>query len=260
MLLVDSNEPKEIVDLLKQSCPVVVSPLNMMHMSDYFFGNYEGKTFQYSRKQAPELLSDIDEAEAQIADYLPKADYNFQIVEGFVDDMAMKDVKVKDRTYATVSTRPQPKLFSFRIMPDRTLECSAHDTLHTISILYAWEHRLAMAGIATFWLPNWKNTAQFLSAVYHNEQKPTEEHMTLKRIIRPRIHVKEAEPFLKALLYLSAAYKLDVGEKRGRALTEKFVNILDLYMAGENEVASVEGIGHATAKKIIKAIGGETDE
>ncbi len=255
MLIVDSNEPEEMVRLLKQSCPVVVSPLNQMHMSDYFFGNYEGKTFQYSRKQAPELLGDLDEAERQIRDYYGKADYNFQIVEGLVDDMAIKDVKVSGRAMSKISTRPQPSMFAYKIGHDRSLEGYSFDRLHTISIVYAWEHRLMMAGVPTIFVADWQQTAKFLSAAYHNEQKPPDEHMTLKRIILPRLQVKEQDPFLKSLLFLSNAYKLEIGEKRGKALADKFVNILDLCMADVAEISSVEGIGTGQAKKILKALG-----
>jgi len=260
MLLVDSNEPDEIVKLLKQSCPVAVSNLNLANMSDYFFANCEGKTFQYSRKQAAELLGNIDEAEQQIADYYKSADYNFQIVEGLIDDVPLKDIEMKDRTIKRVSTRPQPTIFGYRIKPDRSLEGSAFDTLHTISILYAWEHRLMMAGVPTIYVPNWKSTAQYLSAAYHNEQKPPEEHHTLQRIIRPRLHIREAEPFVKALLYLSAAYSLDIGEKRARAIAEQYVNLMDLAMSSVDEIVnSIEGIGKTTAKKLLQAIGKEID-
>lgn len=256
MILVDINEPDNIVKLLKQSCPVVVNPLNIKHMSDYFFGNYEGKTFQFSRKQAPELLGNLDEAEEQIRDYYEQADYNFQIVEGLIDDMPFKGIPVKDRTFAKVSSRqPQPTIYGYKMLPDRSLEGNAFDTIHTIAILYAWEHRLTMAGVPTYWTSNSTQTAKLLSAIYHNEQKPPDEHQTLKRVIRPRLQVKDAEPFMKILLYLSAAYHLDVGEKRAKLLFDKFANILDLATADIADISSIEGIGINSARKILTALG-----
>ena len=56
MILVDASEPKEIINLLRQTAPVNVLELNRLHMSDYFFTSVTGKRYQYSRKQASELL------------------------------------------------------------------------------------------------------------------------------------------------------------------------------------------------------------
>ena len=72
MILVDRSEPDNIVKLLQQSCPVTVADLNIANMSDYFFGNYEGKRLQFSRKQAGELVGGIDEAEKHLAKYYNK--------------------------------------------------------------------------------------------------------------------------------------------------------------------------------------------
>lgn len=255
MLLVDSNEPDEIVKLLQQSCPVVVSPLNQMHMSDYFFGSYDGTTFQFSRKQAPELLGNLDEAEDQLRDYYDKAEVNYQIVEGYITPHPLKDIPMKDRTPGKLTTRPQPTIFSYQVMPDGSLKGSAFSTLHTISILYAWMHRLDRAGITTYWTMNWIETARLLSAIYRNEQKPPEEHSTLQRVIKPRLQVREAEAFLKALMFLSSAYRLGIGETKAKALCERFVNILDLALAEPEEIAECEGVGKIIAKKLLTALG-----
>jgi len=261
-LLVDSNEPDNIVRLLKQSVPVTVTNLNLLHMSDYYFSSYDGKTLQFSRKQAGELVGNIDEAEDQIADYYRNADENYQIVEGIIspDKLKMRGatvpVDVHDRL--GISTRDLgSRLFCYKVEPGGYIE-SGHGFSHiNDSLLYAWTHRLAKAGVITYYTTNWIGTAKLLSAIYRNEQKPPEEHVTLQRVIVPRIHIKKAEPFLKSLLFLSNAYKLGIGGKRSAALAEHFCNILDLATADLSEVAAVEGIGKKTAEKILTALGRE---
>lgn len=354
MMLVDNSEPGTIVKLLKQSCPVTVSPLNQMKMSDYFFGNFEGKRFQFSRKQAAELLGNIDEAEDQLRDYYMQADENFQIVEGIISPMPLLSLRPSElyaikfgpykyksphitrpnrgRDYAEmvhrqkenanwtccickyfaetpvehinilvhhkdgnpyndeeenrivicsschdgitygkvkvpgdsgiVSTRSETitpgfvGTVAYKVNPDGYLY-DGRDFGTTTGILYAWIHRLAEAGITTYWTMNWVETAKLLAVVYRNEQKPPEEHQTLKRIIKPRIQVQEADPFVKALMSLSWAYKLDIGEKRAKALADRYCCLLDLALSDVKEITEVEGVGEMTARKLLKALKGD---
>jgi hypothetical protein len=256
MILVDNNEPTDMVELLKKSVPVVVSPLNQLHMSDYFFGNAEGQRFQFSRKQAAELLGDLDEAEDQLRDYYDKADVNYQIVEGMVSPYPITGIPIKDRKYVGgASTRPQPTVYAYHFPPNQPPQGYEFNTIHTLSLLYAWEHRLDRAGITTYWVTNWHETVRFILAAYHNEQKPQDEHSTLQRIIKPKIRIKKQDPFVKALMFLSSAYKLNVGEKTAVLIANKFVNIMDLVLASVDEITEIEGIGAKTAEKILKALG-----
>jgi len=260
MLFIDSNEPAEIVTLLKQSCPVVVTPLNGLHMSDYAFSNYDGKKFQFSRKQAGELVGNLDEAEDQLRDYYNQAEENFQIVEGIISPVQLymqgKSIPLSDHSDSRVSSRNLgTKLYCYQVEPSGFIERGHSFSSISASILYAWIHRLAEAGITTYWTINWAETAKLLAVIYRNEQKPPEEHHTLHRVIRPRIAVKDADPFMKAILFLSAAYKLDIGEKKAAVLFEHFVNLLDIAVADVSEIAGLEGFGRKTAEKLLTALG-----
>jgi ERCC4-type nuclease len=113
-----------------------------------------------------------------------------------------------------------------------------------------------MSGIPTYWTINYVETARLLITLHNNEQKAPEEHKTLKRVIVPRLQLREAEPFMKALIFLGHAYKLDIGEKKAAALAEKFVNIGDLAMASIEDICC-EGIGKQTASKILIALRGQ---
>lgn len=287
MILADNNEPAELIKLIQQAVPVVVSPLNQMHISDYFFGNYEGKRLQFSRKQAGELLGNIDEAEDQLRDYYEQADENCQIVEGVISGTPLATLtdkqiyaiksgkvawheiryepKVREPSTNLPTTRGHPpKLgsYSYKVesITDRTgvtvgilTNGRAFDT--PISLVYVWIHRLTKVGIVTYWTANWTETARLLMTIYHNEQKPPEEHSTLQRVIRPRIQVKEPEPFLKALMFLSNAYKLQIGETKGQALANKFCNILDLATSSVSDIMEVEGMGKKLAERLLTALG-----
>ena len=261
MLLVDRSEPDNIVKLLQQSCPVTVADLNIANMSDYFFGNYEGKRLQFSRKQAGELVGGIDEAEKQLAEYYYNADENYQIVEGIIspDRLKIKGAAVPiDGHGSSTSTRDLgAKLYCYKVEPGGYIERGHSFSVVNDSLIAAWTHRLAKAGIITYYTINWVQTARLLSAIYRNEQKPSEEHTTLQRVVRPRIIIKQAEPFVKSLLFLSNAYQLGIGEKKAKALADRFCNILDLATASISDVAETQGIGRKKAEQILIALGRE---
>ena len=258
MILVDEHEPDNILKLIKQSAPAMFHPLNRVHRSDYFFSNYEGKTFQFSRKQAAELIGDIDEAERQLADYYPNADYNFQVVEGWISPLPIHGIDISDHSYRNKPASARmlgQKLFCYAIQPNGHIERGHSFSAVQESMLYAWIHRLARAGIPTYYTTNWVGTAKMLAAIYRNEQKPPEEHSTLQRVIRPKLILKEPEPLMKALMYLSEAYHIGIGEKKARAICDKYVNLVDIAMADLSEIAGCEGVGSATAKKLLVALG-----
>jgi hypothetical protein len=266
MLLVDEHEPPDILRLIKQSVPVAFHPLNRNRRSDYFFSGFDGKTFQYSRKQAAELVGDIDEAERQIADYYNQADYNFQIIEGIISPLPLKGIDVRNHSAVKASVRELgSKLFCYPVQPNGHIEHGHSFSTISASILYAWEHRLAMCGVYTFYTTNWVETARRLVIEYKNEQKPPEEHKTLKRVIVPRYPVVDEAKMsdsqrneyrlTKSLIFLSDAYKIGIGEKRAAALAKEYINLMDIAMASPGQVASVENMGMATAKKLLTALG-----
>jgi hypothetical protein len=154
VLLIDVNDARgspEIVSLIQQSVPTNVCPLNQGHMSDFFFGNYEGKRFQFSRKQAGELLGNIDEAEDQLRDYYINAEYNCQIVEGIISSVPIKniDVKVHETKHQASIRELGSYIYAYKVHPNGALEGHSFGGFN-ISMYFAWIHRLEMAGITTY--------------------------------------------------------------------------------------------------------------
>jgi len=256
VILVDEHEPANMIKLMRQSVTTVESPLNRTHRSDFFFGNFIGETFQFSRKQAGELIGNIDEAERQLADYYPNADHNFQLVEGWISPLPIQGIKIQDHSPVKASVREiGSKLYCYQVQPNGHIEKGHSFSAVSASMLYVWLHRLEMSGIPTYWTTNWVESSRLLLTIYKNEQKPPESHSTLTRVIRPKIYLKEPEPLMKALIYLSDVYKLKIGEKKARALSDKYVNLIDLAMSSVNELSECEGIGSTIAKNLLAALG-----
>lgn len=258
-LLVDSNEPEDMIELMKQSVEVVVRPLNQQHLSDYYFGGQDNLTRQYSRKQSGELLSDIDEAESQIRDYYNHADENYQIIEGIISPICLthKQPKVFDFTSGVTSkSRPATNLlFSYKIAPNGHIY-DEHPHRVSPALLDNWLFQLSQCGVVTFFTINYIYTAQLLVHHYQSCQQPI--HSTLQRYIRPKIQLKSHDPFIMALVSLSAVYELNIGEVKATALKEAGYNsLMDIAMSSVGELCEAAGIGKTIANRLLESIGRE---
>ena len=259
MILIDSAEPNSIVRLIRQAEQCTVSPLNKMLMADYFFGSYEGRRIQFCRVQTGELAGNIDSQEDELKRYYDSADDNNLIIEGLISPVSlyMKHGSAKVSSYSqNITTRELgASVYCYPIDTDGYIGHGHSFTATRMTELYAWIYRLSKVGVNTYYTNNYEETARFLTTVFRSEQKPPESHTTFNRVYRPHIQVKEADSFMKAILYLSSAYKLNIGEMKAGALADKFVNILDLAMASVEEVASCEKIGQKKAREILKVLG-----
>jgi ERCC4-type nuclease len=117
----------------------------------------------------------------------------------------------------------------------------------------AWLYQIDKAGISVVYTINDIDTAASLVAIYENSQKT--EHQTLQRYLRPRITVAGHNVHVQALINLSSAYKLDIGEVKAQALIDEFGTLGAILLSEVDELTRVEGIGKLTAEKLLKAIG-----
>lgn len=259
ILLIDTSEPHNLEDLLKQSCPVTRMALNQSSKADYYFGGADGKTRQFNRVQAGELLSNIDSMEDELRRYYDNADENYQIIEGIISPVA---ITKKDKSLLAISTRRQisnVRIYSYKMSPTGFIFGErAWDISNTL--LFAWLRGLERCGIITYYTLNWMHTAQFLSAYYKSEQKPPENHTTLRRYYRPKIVTQEQNPLVKALMYLSIAYKIGIGEDRAKRIAAEYDSILDIAMSSVDELYSIDGIGREVARKLFNAIGWQIEK
>ena len=267
MILIDTAEPDEIVRLLHQSCPTTVMPLNQTSRGDYYFGGDEDKTFQFLRVQTGELLSNIDSEEDEIRRYYEQADVTLQIVEGLISDVP---ITRRDKSLEAISVKLAARpstLFAYKVAANGYI-FGEHAYDVSADKLYAWFFRLEQCGVSTFFTHNYVGTAKFISAVYHNAQKPPESHNTLNRYYIPRITlgekdekgkkvtIRQQNPFIRSLIALSLIYRINIGEKKATALYRfGYKTLFDLAFASVEELCRVEGIGKTTAQKLLDAIG-----
>ncbi len=140
MILVDTAEPDDIVNLLRQVTSVEVMPLNQTSRSDYYFGGEDGKTRQFGRVQAGELLSNIDSMEDELRRYYRSADENNMIIEGIISDAP---ITRKDKSIEDTSIRRGAKssiLYSYRVTASGFI-FSEHAYNIGADLLYAWIYR-----------------------------------------------------------------------------------------------------------------------
>lgn len=286
IVLIDLSEPQEIENLLKQSVPVTRMSLNQNRKSDYYFGGADNKTRQWSRKQAGELLSDLDEAERQLRSYYNQADENNQIVEGIISPVPLRfltdkqvammqggklkisQLKVipKSKVYGKarhveegISTRHFARtdgLYSYSV--GLALDGSGvigfvkNEQYHrtTSGMLNAWIYQLTQVGIVTYFTVTEADTAKLIAAAYNSCQKP--EHTTLQRYIRPRVYIKEYDHHVLTLMGLD---KAQLGETRAKALITRFGTAFDVFVAEYEDVCAVPGMGRITTEKLFDSIG-----
>ena len=267
MILVDVAEPADIVDLLKQAAPVTIMPLNDTSRADYFFGGEDGRSRQFCRVQAGELLGSISSQEDELRRYYENADQNALIVEGFITDVPMSK---SDRQAASASVRFKQRpnqLFAHRVASNGYM-LPGHSFNTSAEHLYAWLFRIQECDVQLYFTHNWVGTAKLLAAIFANVQRPPDEHSTLNRYYIPNISIKEKDdggkritirkqnPMIRGLMALSLIYGMDIGEKKATALFKAgYKTLLDLAYAEVHELTKVEGIGKGTAQKILQAIG-----
>lgn len=255
MILVDTAEPEEIIPLIQQAVPVTRVNLNSAHMADYMFYSVAGKKLQFSRKQTGEIMNDLDEAEDQLKDYYNNADESYQIVEGLLSPVKLSGYEVESRYTIPTIREFAGTMYSWKVEANGFVHSGIPHHGVTPAMWYAWIHRVACAGIATYFTVSQFETAKLLVALYRNEQKPPEQHSTFNRIIKPKMQMREEPDFVKALVFVGNAYKIPIGENRAKAIAEKYHSFFHLAMASVNDVANCKGVGQSVASRLLKAIG-----
>ena len=253
MLLVDTAEPAEMVALLKQAVPVTVINLNKTKRGDYYFGGEDGLTRQFCRVQAGELLSNIDSEEDELRRYYENADESNQIIEGLISPFP---ITKRNRGVTIRKNASRHTLFSYKITEQGHIY-GEHPYNVSSSEYFAWIRGLNRAGIVTYYTVNWVDTAKLLVAIYNNEQRPPDSHSTLNRYYRPRISIRKQDPFVKALMCLSLAYRIGIGEEKAVSIASRYKTIYDVNMAEVDELCECEGIGKTVATKLLTALGRE---
>ncbi len=256
MILVDINEPPELLKAIKQVEPAEYANLNQIHMSDIYFSMSSGSK-QFSRKQAGEIMGDIDEAERQVADYYYNADRNYQVIEGIISPVPLIGVKIEENLNGEPNIRNLASsggFFTYKVEPTGFIHPGRHYSSIVKSYFYAWLHRLAEAGVPTYCTLHYGETANLITAIYKNEEKPTDEHTTLNRVIVPKLYLKEASRFEKAMIYLSAALHIGVGLDTAEGLAKRYKTVAQVANSNIKDLTKCPGVGKKTAERILNAL------
>ena len=230
-----------------------------MGKSDFFMESarlnerLEPTSMQFSRKQSGELLGNLDEAERQVARYCEQSDESYQIVEGIISPTPMYAKKGKAGRLIMPPNYGR-SMYSYSVT-DEGFITGERAWKVSPAMYWSWLRSLDRAGVTTYFTLNWKDTAQMLSAIYANESKDPDSHTTLRRVIKPNIQLGKQSDFVKAMMFLSHVYELNVGEAKATAIENSgFNSILDVAMAEMQDLVT-DGIGKTTANKILKAFG-----
>jgi hypothetical protein len=251
MILVDTSEPDNIKRYLSQMLPMQVDSLNQKSMADYWFTSVEGRRIQVNRTQAGELLGNIDSFEDELRRYYNSADETFAIVEGIISPYRLTGAKVA-MAITTKPIAPPGSLFAYSVT-DKGFIYTERVYQVSNKMLKAWLLNIDHAGISVIYTINDMDTAATLAAMYENQQKT--EHTTLQRYIKPRITIRSHNPHVQALVNLSQAYKLDIGEVKAEALIDYFNNLENILLAEKSELMVVGGIGPTIAQKLKDSLG-----
>lgn len=295
MILVDTAEPEALIKYIQQTVPVTVTSLNQNSIADYHFTAIDGHTVQVNRTQAGELLGDIDSFEDELRRYYNSADETWVIIEGLITPtplatltdkqyyaiksgkLSFSEIRYEPKSripVEAVTIRPKFGSGGTPLYQDPPYNCmyAYHveavtdkygETMHLITgghmyqvsckMYAAWLLQLDKAGITVFHTVNYLDTATTLVAFYTNMQKL--EHTTLQRYIKPKIQVRDLNPHVQALINLSQAYKLDIGEVKATAIMEEFGDLFNVMIANGDDLGKVKGVGKKTIDGLFEKIG-----
>lgn len=247
MIFQDIFEPQQIKDLISQSVPVTVIPLNIHGFADYQWVACDGHTIQVERKQIDEILGGLDHVEEQLSREVVKADETILVCEGIPEHY--HDAK--------------PQVRSWKLAKSGKVMIPHHTYNLSYAGLEAWLYQLDQAGISTFHTFDYTCTARAIVAWYNSTQ--ISEHTTLRRYIKDRVYVPRSKDKVEPgdrnphILNLMSVKGGGIGEETAKALIDRFGTFW--YTINQNVEILAETIinkrkfGEAGAKKLLRAIG-----
>ena len=232
-LEVDQNEPKELVDLILQSAPAEVKPLNSQGYADFRWMAPDSVLMHIERKTWGDLLSNLGSVENQLMRQMDAHEDHTLVllVEGIVvpsDSLlggtaVLKRGKGSGRIYYQSS---QSKL--------------------SVSALYAWLYQVSMY-IQVFQTSDILSTAKAIVAFYSSDQKST--HRTFTR------HLKEVtfhpNPQVTSLMGMVPG----IGPIKAEAMVARFGTVWNIMGSTPETLATVKGVGTKEATRWLRLIG-----
>ena len=229
----DEFEPVEIVAGLKQVFPTSLQlPLNRNGWADYVWDNYNSDPVgQLERKQAPEIVSNLDSVEEQIRKELQsKPDIPLTLLIEGITEPLLGGIQ----TYVLT---PDNKVFRkgrfFKTRYDR---------------YEGFLLGLESQGVRIWRTSSWQGTVQAL--VRFQKQALDPEHTILNRYVKiPLFH---PDPMVQTLMGIKGA---EIGPKTAEALIEVFGTVWDVMRQDVDTLAkNTPGMGKVSAQKMLDSI------
>ena len=232
-LEIDQNEPIQIKELITQSAPAEVKPLNSQGYADYRWMAPDSVLMHIERKTWGDLLSSLGSIENQLMRQMDahKDHTLVLLVEGIVvpSDSLLGGTAVLQRAKGS----------------GRTYYQSSQSKV-SVSALYAWLYQVSKY-IQVFQTSDILSTAKAIVAFYKSDQKDT--HQTFQR------HLKEVtfhpNPQVTSLMGMVPG----IGPIKAEAMVAKFGTTWNIMSSTPEVLATVKGVGVKEAMRWLRLIG-----
>ena len=237
MIFLDTHESEELFCALSARTEVIRSELNERDIADVFWVGLDG-THQIEMKATGEILDNIEHVEGQLVRQYFSAQHSKLLVRGVVGMFPDKSIaEYVDHGKKGMHQRYNHKYY----MPFASYR--------------GWLNALDYVGIRVIEVPNMDVAVVAIMAEYEHSMR--EDHETLQGYYREKVVIKDKNPHVLALMYLSLAYGWKIGYEKSAALIDYFVTLGQVLRADQGELCTVKGIGPTIAKRIVENQWGE---
>ena len=230
MIFLDVFESDKLEQLLAQDVEVTRMTLNDNNMADIWWAASGGQTYQGENKAVSEIMGDMDHVEAQLQKQYYQADHCGLVIR----DVALP---AQASVVSMVHIRTKKDWF----VPK-----------HTYNIPYSryrsWLVGIDGAGVKVVEVANVVAVARHIIAEYNFSNSA--ENLSLKRHHRTKIVIPDRNPHIVALMGLSIAYSLNIGETKARALVDRFGTMAQVLKADPKELMEIPGVGKTIVAKL----------
>lgn len=233
MMLIDTNEPTQVLPQISQAVPAKLWPLNQEGWADYRWEDCQENRIHAERKTWQDLTSSLESIEYQLRRQKhehPEARL-ILIVEGVALPSSIGTV-----VYHKSKGARRDVFYASRVTNAR------------YSQIMAWLYQVGKY-LEIYYTASLDATCQALVAFYHGDQKP--EHGTFQRYIRSMDW--HPNPQVESLMAIGRG--AGIGAAKAEALIRKFGTVWAVLNANPNQLREVAGLGHSNSLRLLRKVG-----
>jgi len=234
----DVYEPDYMERLLSTFMQVHRQNLVQQGLCDYFWSAIDGHSITIERKYWLDLLNSLGRLEKQLRTATNHADEVGLLVEGVALPLAGGEIAIFQES------KNDRYLRRVKISGAKYADVMA----------YLW--RLDKEGISVYHTSTISGSAWALKSFVENSQRT--EHTLLKHYVRTKPIKWQSNPMIETIMGIKDEQGAVLGEKKAMELLKQIGSLWDaIHLAPEAISFACDGIGTATAKRLIKAVKGE---